>query len=143
MKRMVWLLAASALALASPAKEGKLSVSAIFPPKVLPPQTVLLVEDAKGMALWESGKGLAPGAEVLQKAAYVVFKLPKATYRYPVVKPAMSLEGLEVKVGKKVYTLGTLLKNRGVTVTRDGNLSFSKPAKAKTTPTPGMGTKKP
>jgi hypothetical protein len=50
---------------------------------------------------------------------------------------------LHIHLDTTVYTLGTLLKNRGVTVTKDGNLSFSKPAKAKTTPTPGMGTKKP
>jgi len=81
------------------------------------------------MALWESGKGVAPGAEALGKAAYVVFKLPKATYRYPVVKKGMALEELEVKVGKRVYTLGTLLKNRNVAVGKDGSLMPLKAAK--------------
>ena len=129
MKRMAWLLMASALALAAPATQGKLTVSAAFPPKVLPPSTVLILEDAKGMALWESGKGVAPAAEALGKAAYVVFKLPKATYRYPVVKKGMALEELEVKVGKRVYTLGTLLKNRNMAVGKDGSLMPLKAAK--------------
>ncbi|BDG25326.1 hypothetical protein [Thermus thermophilus] len=128
MKRMVWLLMASALALAAPATQGKIMVSATFPPKVLPPGTVLLLEDAQGKALWESGKGMTPGAEALDKAAYVVFKLPKATYRYPVVQKGMALEELQVKVGKRVYALGTLLKNRNVAVGKDGSLVHLKAA---------------
>ena len=59
----------------------------------------------------------------------MVFKLPKATYRYPVFKKGMALEELEVKVGKRVYTLGTLLKNRNVAVGKDGSLMPLKAAK--------------
>ncbi|MGC8905702.1 hypothetical protein [Thermus sp.] len=122
MKKVLWLLMASAMALAAPATEGKMRVSAVFPPRTLPAGTVLILEDAKGMVLWESGKGMLPGSDALDKAAYVVFKLPKATYRYPVVKKGMALEELEVKVGKRIYTLGTLLKNRHVALGKSGNL---------------------
>ncbi len=63
----------------------------------------------------------------------MVFKLPKASYRYPVVQKATSLEELVVKVGKKDYTLGTLLKNRHVALGKDGNLV---PVKAASAPAP-------
>jgi len=132
-RRMVWLLMASAMALAAPATQGKIHVSLVFPPRVLPAGTVLVLEDAHGMALWEGGKGTLPGPEALDKAAYVVFKLPKASYRYPVAQKATALEELVVKVGKKDYTLGTLLKNRHVTLGKDGSLV---PVKAASAPAP-------
>ncbi|BBL83325.1 hypothetical protein TthAA37_22320 (plasmid) [Thermus thermophilus] len=128
MRSTVWLLAAAAMALAAPATQRGPRVSLVFPPLTLPPGTVLVLEDAKGMALWEGGKGVAPGAEALGKAAYVVFKLPKAAYRYPVVRRGDKLEAFVVKVGKRVYSLGVLLKNRHVALGKDGSLVFLKAA---------------
>lgn len=126
MKRMVGVLLASALALAA-AMAGGLKVSSTFPPRSLPAGTVLLLEDAKGQVLWQTGKGTLATAEALNKVAYVVFALPKGvSYRYAIVGKASSLEGLRVRIGKNTYALSTLLKNRHVAIGKDGSLEAVK-----------------
>ncbi|WP_370532853.1 hypothetical protein [Thermus sp.] len=124
MKRVLGLVLASAMALAATmGGKGGMKVASVFPPKTLPPGTVLVLEDAKGLALWQTGKGMLPSAEELGKAAYVVFSLPSGrVYRYPVVGTATSLSTLKVRVGKNVYALNTLLKNRHVSIGKDGSL---------------------
>ncbi|WP_243028746.1 hypothetical protein [Thermus albus] len=125
MKRIMGLLVATALALA--ASTGGLKVSSVFPPRALPAGTALVLEDAKGQALWQTGKGMLPTAEELNKAAYVVFALPKGlSYRYAIVGKASSLEGLRVRIGKNTYALSTLLKNRHVAIGKDGRLEAVK-----------------
>ena len=122
MKRMLGFLMVSALALAAP-MGGGLKVSSLFPPKALPPGTAIVLEDAKGLAVWQTGKGMLPSAEELGKAAYLVFALPDGkSYRYAVVGKANSLEALRVHIGKGTYTLANLLKNRHVAIGKDGNL---------------------
>jgi len=135
MKRVMGLLLASAMAMAaSVGGHNGLKVASVFPPRSLPPGTVLVLEDAKGMALWQTGKGTLPSAEEVGKAAYVVFALPSGqSYRYPVVGKATSLATVRVRVGKNVYALSALLKNRHVAVGKDGNLEMVqsvKPPKA-------------
>ncbi|BDG17754.1 hypothetical protein TbrSNM41_24880 (plasmid) [Thermus brockianus] len=122
------LLLASAMAMAaSVGGHNGLKVASVFPPRSLPPGTVLVLEDAKGMALWQTGKGTLPSAEEVGKAAYVVFSLPSGeTYRYPVVGKATSLASVRVRVGKNVYALSVLLKNRHVAIGKDGNLGMVK-----------------
>ncbi|MEZ0321427.1 MAG: hypothetical protein ABWJ63_05835 [Thermus sp.] len=139
MKRLLGLMLVSAMALAATVGgHSGLKISGVFPPRTLPPQTVLALEDAKGLALWQTGKGVLPSAGELGKAAYVVFTLPAGqTYRYPVVGKATSLSTLKVRVGKNVYALSTLLKNRHVSIDKSGNLvvaqpQSSMPAKSKT-----------
>lgn len=120
MKRTLVLLVASALALAAAAK---VQVSAVFPPKALPQGTALVLEDAQGQALWQTGQGALPKADDLNKAAYVAFQLPGGkAYVYAVAKKARSLEALVVRVGKRTYTLGALLKNRNAALGKDGSL---------------------
>lgn len=135
MKRMFGFLLVSALALAAP-MGGGLKVSSLFPPKALPPGTAILLEDAKGMAVWQTGKGMLPSAEELGKAAYVVFALPQGkSYRYAIVGKAKNPEALRVRIGKGTYTLATLLKNRHVAIGKDGRLVAVK-APAPTAPAP-------
>ncbi|GLV49245.1 hypothetical protein TJA_23470 [Thermus sp. LT1-2-5] len=124
MKRVLGLLLASAMALAATVGgHNGLKVSNVFPPRSLPPSTALQLEDAHGLVLWQTGKGVLPSAEELGKAAYVVFALPSGqTYRYPVVGMATSLSTLRVRVGKNVYALSTLLKNRHLSLGKDGSL---------------------
>ncbi|MCH1928404.1 hypothetical protein L6232_26785, partial [Shewanella sp. C31] len=79
---------------------GGLQVSSVFPPRSLPATTVLLLENAKGLVVWQTGKGMLPEAAEFAKAAYMVFALPKGkSYRYAVVGKAMSLEALQVRIG--------------------------------------------
>lgn len=120
MKRMLGFLLVSALAVAAPMG---VKVSSVFPPRNLPPGTAIVLEDAKGLAVWQTGKGMLPSAEELGKAAYLVFALPHGkSYRYAVVGKATSLEALRVRIGKGTYTLANLLKNRHVAIGKDGNL---------------------
>lgn len=140
MKRMFGFLLASALALAGPMGDG-LKVSSVFPPRTLPPGTALVLEDAKGLAVWQTGKGMLPSADELSKAAYVVFSLPQGkSYRYAVVGKATSLEALRVRIGKGTYTLATLLKNRHVAIGKDGSL-VAAPVKAPVAHAPGAPKK--
>lgn len=140
MKQLLGFLLVSALALAAP-MGGGLKVSSVFPPRSLPAGTALLLEDAKGLVVWQTGKGMLPAAAELAKAAYVVFALPQGkNYRYPVVGKAASLEALRVHIGKGTYTLGTLLKNRHVAISKDGNL-VAVPAKAPAAHAPGAPKK--
>ncbi|GAB5602268.1 hypothetical protein FJNA_07930 [Thermus sp. FJN-A] len=122
MKRMLGFLLVSALALAAPLGGG-LKVSSVFPPRSLPATTVLLLEDAKGLVVWQTGKGMLPEAAELAKVAYVVFALPQGkSYRYAVVGKAMSLEALQVRIGRGTYTLVRLLKDRHLALSKDGRL---------------------
>lgn len=124
MKRILGFLLISALALAAPMG---VKVSGFFPPRTLPPGTAILLEDAKGAVVWQTGKGMLPSAEELTKAAYLVFALPHGkSYRYAIVGKAESLEALRVHIGKGTYSLAILLKNRHVALGKDGSLEAVK-----------------
>lgn len=96
--------------------------SVIYPPRTLPEQTRLILMDKGHSPVWQSGETLNP--TTLEDAAYLSFKLPSGlTYTYATTKtPPKSLPGLEVQVGNHKLTLGLLVRNRGYTLSANGEL---------------------
>lgn len=127
MRKLIGLVLVSALALAAQSGSGP-KVSSVFPPRSLPAGTAIVLEDAQGKAVWQTGQGTLPTPQELEQAAYVAFSLPKGqVYRYavvgkPMAKAASKLEDLRVRIGKNTYTLGTLLENRHLAIGKDGSL---------------------
>ncbi|GAA6734803.1 hypothetical protein YIM1640_19340 [Thermus oshimai] len=117
MKRLFLLaLAAASLALAAGVR-----YSLVFPPMSLPQGTGLALLDAKGKALWMSGQ--EGWGKALTQAVALEFKLPSGkVYAYPIAQRGKDLPSTEVRVGKRVYALATLLKNRHLTLGPRGEL---------------------
>lgn len=124
MKRFFLLaLAAASLALAAGVR-----YSLVFPPMSLPQGTALVLLDAQGKELWASGQ--EGWDKALAQASALEFKLPSGkVYAYPIAKKGKDLLSTEVRIGKRVYALSTLLKNRHLTLGSKGELEAASGAK--------------
>lgn len=106
--------------LSLPPPEPGLSIS--YPPRTLPQQTQLILQDAAHISLWHSGQKLIPSLP--RDASYLEFSLPTGhTYVYRLVKENwQDLGGLKIWVGDRITTLDMLAKNRGYALDGDGEL---------------------